>query len=151
MGATAVKTERSAASFGSAEELRAVLERMLADVDADDVSGPLLRASNLRIRFEFSDVGLVLNTAASDDPHHHIRWAFSDEVDWEPALELTMDSETANRYLQGKESLPIAIARRKVHCRGESRFTLLFLPVLRLIVDPYRRAIRAQHPALALD
>jgi hypothetical protein len=152
MGAAmAVKTEEQTAGFRSAEELRAVLERVLTDLDADDVSGPLMRASKLRIRFEFPDIGLVLNTASSDDPHHHIEWAFSDDVDWKPALELTMDSETANRYLQGKESLPIAIARRKVRCRGESRFTILFLPVLRLIVEPYRRTIRARHPALALD
>jgi hypothetical protein len=148
--ATAVNTEK-AAGFESAEELREILERVLTDLDADETSGPLLRAGGLRIRFEFSDVGLVLNTASAEDPHHHIRWAFSDDVDWEPALELEMDSGTANRYLQGKESLPIAIARRKVRFRGESRFTILLLPILRLIVEPYRRAIRARHPRLALD
>src|ERR687891_557062 len=132
--ATAVNSEGTEAGFRSAEELREVLERVLAELDADEISGPLLRASKLRIRFEFPDVGLVLNTASADDPHHHLKWAFSDEVDWTPALEMEMDSRTANRYLQGKESLPIAIARRKVRCRGESRFTLLFLPALRLIV-----------------
>jgi hypothetical protein len=148
----AVKTEEmEETGFGSAEELQAVLEQVLRELDADEISGPLLRASNLRIRFEFPDVGLVLNAASADDPHHHIRWAFSDDVDWKPALELMMDSETANRYLQGKESLPIAIARRKVRCKGESRFTLLFLPALRLIVEPYRRAIRRRHPRMALD
>jgi hypothetical protein len=150
-----VETEERAgeatAGFRSAEELRAVLERVLAELDEDEISGPLLRASKLRIRFDFPDVGLVLNVASADDPAHHIRWAFSDEVDWTAALELTMDSETANRFLQGSESLPIAIARHKVRYKGESRFTILFLPVLRLIVEPYRRAIRVHHPPLALD
>jgi hypothetical protein len=147
--ATAVSaSERT--GFDSAQELREVLEEVLTELDRDEISGPLLRATGLRLRFEFPDVGLVLNTAAADDPHHHIQWRFSEQAGWKPGLELTMDSEVANRFLQGKESLPIAIARRQVQCRGESRLALLFLPALGLIVEPYRRAIRERHPELAL-
>ena len=53
----------------------------------------------------------MLNVAASEEPAHHLRWEFSDAVDWEPKLNLKMGSRIANAYLQGKESLAIAIAR----------------------------------------
>ena len=73
------------------------------------------------MRFEFPDLGLVLNVAASEEPGHHLRWEFSDAVDWEPKLNLRMDSRIANAYLQGKESLAIAIARGRIRFDGDTR------------------------------
>jgi len=149
---TTRRTARGAvARFRSGRELRDVLDRALAEVDADDRAGSLLRATGLRMRFRFPDLDLVLNVAASDDPDHHLRWSFDDLVDWQPRLELTMGSEVANGYLQGKESLAVAIARGRVRCRGEARAALLYLPAARLIVEPYRRVVRAEYPHLALD
>ena len=97
---------RAKARFASAGQMREILERLLTDVDNDPAVGPRLRATHVPQRFVFPDVGLVLNVApapASDEPHC-LRWAFDDEVDWEPALTLEMDSEVANRYLQGRGS-----------------------------------------------
>jgi hypothetical protein len=62
-----------------------------------------------------------------------------------------MGSEVANRYLQGAESVPIAIARGRIRCSGESRSVLLYLPAARLIQRPYKRLVRAEYPHLALD
>jgi hypothetical protein len=141
---------RARARFRSSGELREVLERLLRSVDADERVGPLLRAAALRIRFEFPDRNTVLNVRASEEGGSHLSWSFGD-VDWEPRLTLTMESEVANGYLQGRESLPIAIARGKVRPRGESRVALLYLPALRLICEPYRRLIGNSYPHLALD
>ena len=58
-----------------------------------------------------------------------------------------MDSDVANRYLQGRESLAIAIARGQVAVRGDSRIALLYLPALRLICEPYRRVVETEYPA----
>ena len=134
-----------------ASQLQGALERTLAEVDADPRSGPVLRAAGVRLRLELTDLPLVLNLATSDDPAHHLRWAFSDDVDWEPGLELLMSSETANAYLQGRLNLPIAIARGTVTVKGGSRAALLYLPVAKLLVGPFRRAVRAGFPTLALD
>jgi hypothetical protein len=132
-----------------AEEFREVLDETLRELDTDERSGPLLRAAGLSLRIELTDLGLVLRVAASSEGDHHLRWTFADEG--EPAkLELRMDSETANAYLQGKESLAIAIARGKVRASGESRVALLYLPALKLVVEPYRRSVRESHPHLAL-
>jgi hypothetical protein len=132
----------------SATEYRALLDQALSELDADDKSGPLLRAAGLRIRLEFPDLDLVLNVAASEEPAHHLRWSFSDAVDWQPKLSLRMDSRIANAYLQGKESLAIAIARGRVRFAGDTECALRYVPTLRLIVAPYLRLVRRQYPHL---
>jgi hypothetical protein len=133
---------------GSATEFRELLDGALSQLDADERAGPLLRAAGLRMRFEFPDLGMVLNVAASEEPHHHLRWTFSDAVDWEPKLNLRMGSKVANAYLQGKESLAIAIARGRVHASGDTRCALLYVPALRLVVPPYRQLVREEYPHL---
>jgi len=134
----------------SAELLRELLDRTLTDLDRDERLGPLIRATGLRLRLECPDVDLVLNVAASERGDRHLHWAFGDDVEWEPRLELRMSSDVANAYLQGKESLAVAIARGKVRVRGESKVALLYVPTTRLIVEPYRRSVRELHPDLVL-
>ena len=136
---------------GSAIEFRDLLDRALTEVDADNQSGPLLRAAGVRVRLAVPDLGLVLNVAPSEEAGHHLRWAFSDAGNWQPKLSLTMASEIANAYLQGKESLAIGIARGEVRCDCETRSALLYVPAIRLIVDRYRRLVRREHPHLLVD
>lgn len=130
--------------------LRQLLDGTLYELDGDDRHGPLVRASGIRMRMVIDDAGLTLDVAASPDDERNIEWSFDGALDGEPKLTLAMDSATANAYLQGVESLAIGIARGRVRFRGESNCALVFLPILRLAVEPYRRLIRAQHPALAL-
>jgi hypothetical protein len=131
----------------AADEFRAALDRALALADSDERVGPMIAATKLRLRFVFPDVGLVLNIAAGLEDDHNLRWSFGD-VDWTPQLELEMDSATGNRFLQGTESLPIAIARGRASCKGESHRTLLALPATRLLVEPYREVVTREHPTL---
>jgi hypothetical protein len=137
--------------FNSAEELRAVLDALLSAIDADERTGTLVRAAGPRMRFGFTDRGVVLNLAPGDGRGHNLRWRFDDEIEWEPRLRLWMDSATANRYLQGRESLAIAIARGRVRCEGDARAALLYVPAMRLLVEPYRRLIGERYPRLAIE
>jgi len=132
----------------SVTEFRELLDEALSELDTDEKTGPLLRAAGLRMRFDFPDLGMVLNVATSEEPGHHLRWEFSDAVDWEPKLTFSMDSQIANAYLQGKESLAIAIARGRVRYKGDTRCALLYVPALRLVVGPYRRLVRREYPHL---
>jgi hypothetical protein len=140
-----------AKSAGSAGELREVLEDVLEAVDGDETAGTLVRAARPRLRIEITDRELVLNLAPSDEPHHKLRWRFDDDIDWEPQLRMWMDSATANRYLQGRESLAIAIARGRVRCEGDARTALLYVPAMRFLIEPYRRLVRERFPDLAID
>jgi len=133
----------------SREEFRQVLERVLDGVDGDPRTGAVLRAADLAVRFEFPDLGLVLNVASSDDPDHHLRWAFADDASFSSKLELRMDSAVANGYLQGSESLAVALARGWVRCSGESQYALLYLPAIRLLCEPYRNLVTDEYPHLA--
>jgi hypothetical protein len=134
-------------SAPAAEEFRAALDRALSLANADERVGPLIAATRLRMRFVFPDLGLVLNLAAGADPERNLRWSFA-EVDWAPQLELEMDAYTGNRFLQGTESLAVAIARGRARARGESRSALLALPATRLLVEPYRQVVTQEHPTL---
>ena len=137
--------------FNSAEELREVLDAVLSAIDVDERTGTLVRAAGPRMRFEFTDRGVLLNLAPGEGRGHSLRWSFDDEIDWEPRLRLWMDSTTANRYLQGRESLAIAIARGRVRCEGDARAALLYVPAMRLLVEPYRRLIVERFPRLAVE
>jgi hypothetical protein len=142
---------RRSSSSASAAEFQALLDDVLREADADDQAGPLLRAAGLRIRFEFPDLPLVLNVAATDQSNHHLTWRFDDETDWTPKLTLRMDSKVANAYLQGKESLAIAIARRRVKATGDTRSALFYIPTLRVLVASYRRLVTHEQPHLVLE
>jgi hypothetical protein len=145
--ATRSKPTRRAAAGPGAAVLAAALERTLAEVDADERTGPLLRATRLRLRLELTDPALTLNIAAADG-EGNLAWSFEDDPGWSPKLVLRMTAEVANRYLQGRESLPIAIAHGQVSCEGDARTALLYLPAARLLCEPYRTVIEADFPEL---
>jgi hypothetical protein len=138
----------AATAAGRREQLRGALDRALAEADADEQIGPLINATRLRMRLEFTDLQMALNVAAAEG-EHNLSWSYADDPGWRPKLVMRMTSEVANRYLQGRESLAIAIARGQVQCQGDSRIVLLYLPAARLICGPYRRAVESDYPALA--
>ncbi len=138
-------------SPAAAAEFQHLLDDVLTEADADDHAGPLLRAAGLRIRFDFPDLPLVLSLAATEKGSHHLAWEFSDDVDWKPKLELRMDSKVANAYLQGKESLAIAIAHGRVKASGDTHSALIYVPALRLLVSSYRKLVTQEHPHLVLE
>jgi hypothetical protein len=146
--AAAAREESAPASdVVKADEFRAALDEALELADSDEKIGPLLAATKLRMRFEFPDSGMELNIAAGEQEGHNLLWSFG-EVDWTPKLELIMESAVANRFLQGRESLAIAIARGRARYKGESHSAVLALPATRLLCEPYREVVRKGFPAL---
>jgi len=129
--------------------IREALTEALEAVEADERVAPLIGATHLRMRFEFTDLELALNLAAGER-ERNVEWSFDEDPGWRPRLTLRMTSVVANRYLQGRESLAIALARREVRCEAESRVALLYLPAARLLADSYRRVVEADFPELAL-
>jgi len=151
MGSAAATGARAGTGGGvRADDFRGALEAALAAADADERIGPTLRATGLRVRMRFPDAGLVLDLGVAEAGEGHLRWSFAGDPGWEPKLELEMDAMLGNRYLQGAESLAIAIARRKARLRGESRVALRYVPAARLLVEPYRRVVRERYPQLAV-
>ena len=134
--------------FRSSEEFREVLDRTFALMSADPEMGPKLRDADTPQRFEFPDVDLVVNVAAGDEANLH--WEWSDDVPWEPEVEMTMDSEIANRYFQGKENIAIALARRRIKSKGNTKKALALIPVTKPVFAKYRTMIEADYPHLVV-
>lgn len=151
MGAGAKKggDEARRATRGRPAEVRAALELALAAANDDERVGPAIAATKLRMRFEFTDSDLVLNVAVDERDGHLRWWTTEEDEEWRPEFSLCMGSDVANRYLLGRQSLAIAIARGQARVRGASGAALLCLPATRLIREPYRRVVQSDFPALA--
>jgi hypothetical protein len=142
--------EGSSVEIG-AGELRELIEHVLAELDADERRGSLLQAAGLRVRLEVTDLDLSVRVRPSEEGAHHLAWAFADgDAAESEGLTLEMDSATINAYLQGRESLAVAIARGRVRMTGDTRAALLCLPAMRLFVEPYRTWVERLHPHLAV-
>jgi hypothetical protein len=128
-----------AASFESAKELRECIDQVFSMMDADPDMGPKLRDADTPQRFEFSDFDIVVNIrAARDGEEGHLHWEWSDDVDWDSKVQMTMSSEVANRYFQGKENVPMAVARRRIKTGGDLKAALALIPITKPIYKQYR-------------
>jgi hypothetical protein len=137
------------ASFESARELREVIDEVFSMMDADPDMGPKLRDANCPQRFEFSDFDLVVNIrAAREGEDGNLIWEWSDDVDWDPKVRMTMSSEVANRYFQGKENVPMAVARRRIKTGGDMKAALSLIPITKPIYEQYRAYVERERPHL---
>jgi hypothetical protein len=135
--------------FQSPDEVREVMDKTFALMSGDDDMGPKLREANVPQRFEFDDVGLVVNVrAAREGEEGNLHWEWSDSVDWEPKVRMTMSSETANKYFQGKENVAMAIARRRIKTGGDVKAALSLIPITKPVYERYREMVQSDYPHL---
>src|SRR5919108_1966251 len=135
------------AEFRSPKEFRTVIDRVFSMMSEDPEMGPKLRDADVPQRFEFTDLDLVVNIrAAQDGEDGNLHWEWSDDVDWEPKVRMTMSSETANRYFQGKENVAVAIARRRIKTGGDIRASLALIPITKPVFQRYRDLVEAEYP-----
>jgi hypothetical protein len=138
-------------SFKSATECREVLDQVFEMMSTDPEMGPKLRDAETPQRFEFPDVDLVVNITAAegDDGSQNLRWEWTDDVAWEPEVQMTMDSDVANRYFQGRENVAMAIARRRIKTSGNVKKALALLPITKPVFEQYRELVEREYPHLA--
>ena len=126
------------------------MDRTFMLMSDDPDMGPKLRDADTPQRFEFTDLDLVVNIRAGATDEPNLAWQWSDDVDWEPKVQMTMSSETANRYFQGKENVAIAIARRRIKAGGDVKAALALIPITKPLYARYREMIAADYPHLSL-
>lgn len=135
--------------FKSAAEAREVIGRAFQLMSRDPDMGPRLREADVPQRWEFPDLDLVVNvTAADEDWGDSLRWEWSDDVDWDPEVVMTMDSAIANRYFQGKENIAMAVARRRIKTSGNVKKALALVPVTKPVFKLYREMLEREYPHL---
>ncbi len=136
-------------AFRSAGEFREVMDRCFAMMSEDPDMGPRLRDADTPQRFEFTDVDLVVNIrAARPDEDGNLRWEWSDDVNWDPEVYMTMDSSIANRYFQGKENIAMAVARRRIKTSGNVKKALALVPVTKPVFGLYKSMCESDYPHL---
>jgi hypothetical protein len=138
------------AEFTSSKEFREVMDRTFSLMSDDPDMGPKLRDADTPQRFEFTDVDLVVNIRAGGPDEGNLAWEWTDDIDWEPKVRMTMSSETANRYFQGKENVAIAIARRRIKAGGDVKAALALIPITKPLYERYRQMIDADYPHLKI-
>jgi hypothetical protein len=136
--------------FRSAEEFREVIDRTFGLMSTDPEMGPKLRDAETPQRFEVPDLGLVVNITYRDEivDGQHLRWEWSDDIPWEPDVQMTMDSAVANRYFQGKENVAIALARRRIKSKGDLKKALALIPITKPVFKRYLAMIEEDYPHL---
>jgi hypothetical protein len=135
--------------FDSPKEFREVMDKTFGLMNEDPDMGPKLRDADVPQRFEFTDVDLVMNIrAAREGEPGNLHWEWTDDVDWQPKVKMTMSSETANKYFQGKENVAMAIARRRIKTGGDVKAALALIPITKPLERMYRDMIEADYPHL---
>ena len=138
-----------AARFESAEEFVEVIDQVWAMMSEDPDMGPKLREADVPQRFEFSDLDLVCNIrAARPGEEGCLVWEWSDDVDWDAKVKMSMSSETANKYFQGKENIAMAIARRRIKTGGDVKAALALMPITKPVFARYRELVEREYPHL---
>ncbi|HEX8074091.1 MAG TPA: SCP2 sterol-binding domain-containing protein [Thermoleophilaceae bacterium] len=136
-------------SFKSAAEFREVMDKAFGMMSTDPEMGPKLRDAETPQRFEFPDLDLVVNVTYSEGSgEENLRWEWTDDVAWEPEVKMTMDSDVANRYFQGRENVAMAIARRKIKTSGNVKKALALIPITKPLYPRYRELLEAEYPHL---
>jgi hypothetical protein len=139
------------AEFRSPKEFREVMDKVFGLMDADPDMGPKLKAADVPQRFEFSDVDMVVNIRAAEGGEDgNLHWEWTDDVDWDAKVRMTMSSETANKYFQGKENVAMAIARRRIKAGGDVKAALSLIPVTKPVYAQYTALVEAEYPHLRL-
>jgi len=133
----------------SPKEFKAVMDEVFALMSEDPDMGPKLRDANVPQRFDFDDVDMVVNVRAGkagEDANLH--WEWSDDVDWEPKVQMKMSAEVAVRYFQGKENVPVAIARRRIKTGGDVKAALALIPITKPVYAQFRALLEDRYPHL---
>jgi len=137
------------ASFESAKELREVIDAVFSMMDSDAEMGPKLRDADTQQQFEFSDFEVVVNIrAAGEGEDGNLHWEWSEDVDWKPKVRMTMSSEVANRYFQGKLNLVMAVPRRWIKTGSDMKAALDLIPITKPIYAQYREYLEREKPHL---
>ena len=137
--------------FRSAKEFREVMDKVFTLMSTDPDMGPKLRDAQVPQRFEFPDQDAVVNITYDDSGgDQNLQWVWSDDVDWKPQVEMTMDSDVANKYFQGKENVPMALARRRIKSSGDVKAALKLMPITKPVFDQYRAMLEREYPHLVV-
>ena len=109
--------------------------------------GPKLRDADVPAALRVRPTSTWSSTSArrGDGEDGNLHWEWTDDVDWEPKVQMTMSSETANKYFQGKENVAMA-HRPPAHQdrAATSRRRSALIPITKPVYARYRETVEAR-------
>jgi hypothetical protein len=132
--------------FESKTEFIEIMDELFYLMSTDPKMGPKLAAARVPQRWVFTDYKLALNVTYADakaaKKGQYLKWVWGDKkCDWSPAVEMKMDSDIANKYFQGKENVPIALAMGRIKASGSVPKALKLIPITKPIYKIYREML----------
>lgn len=142
------------AAFRDRHELREVMDKLFSLMARDPEVGPRLRDANAPHRITFTDYGTSVTIRPADDRRaargQLLEWAWDDKG-WPVVVGLDMSSEVANRFFQGRENIPLAVAKGDIRIgEGELARSLELLPILKPIFPRYAELLDGRYGHLKL-
>jgi hypothetical protein len=133
----------------TAKELRGILDEVMRQIDADPEDVCRVRAAAAPLRLDFTDLSLVMNIRRGDGGH--VRWDFKKTAAAKAKLGLAMDSDFANRLMQGRENPAIAIARGRLRTTvSDAGAALRLFPAVEPMFARYRELVATKYPHLSV-
>lgn len=131
--------------FRDAAEFKRVFEHVFELMNRTPEVGRKLRDARAPHRFVITDLDLEFNVdgepPAAEKQGRFLRWTWG-KPSWEPVVTMRMASDVANRFFQGKENVPLAIALGRVKLSGPPLTLLQLAPVTNPIHPVYREWLR---------
>jgi hypothetical protein len=124
-------------SFRSRDEFQRVFDRLFEALSRDPEIGPRLRAAKSPQRYVFPDLGVTLDVRDADAKKaakgDNLTWIWNEKkLRAKPDVVLSMESDVANRFFQGRENVPLALVKKTiVVTEGDVNKALDLLPILR--------------------
>lgn len=109
-------------AFTSADDLRTYVGGIFEQALADDTLGPKLSGTGVVLKVITTEPDGVL---LLDLPNKQVRLGEAGEA---ADATMTMSSDVANRFWQGKVNLPVAMARKQVQVDGKIGALLKLVP-----------------------
>jgi hypothetical protein len=113
--------------FASSEQFKDILGNFFHRLTTDPVVSPKLKASKLKIRFDYSDPELSISMDLGKDP---IPILFNDDS-FKPDVQMSMKADVAHRFWLGKVNLIAALTRREIVAKGPIPKILKLLPAIK--------------------
>ncbi|GAB2960141.1 SCP2 sterol-binding domain-containing protein [Amycolatopsis acidiphila] len=126
--------------FTTVDEVNKYIGGIFEKALQDEGIGPKLVATGMTLRMDFSDPD---STVTIDFPQRRILTG-EDAVIGADAV-LSMSTDTANRYWQGKVSLPLAMAKGKLKVGGSAAQLLKLAPIAKDLYPVYVAMLKEDH------
>ena len=130
------------AGFASVDEFKTVFEQLFRLMNEHETVGKALYEAHAPHRFVLTDLDLEFNVTDVPEgeagPGKYLRWQWG-PASWAPLITLSMASDVANRFFQGKENVTMAVMMGKVKLSGPMSTIMKLAPAIAPIQPVYRR------------